>query len=91
MNTIVKFVAPAALVLAAFGAQASELALGDLSIQPVRAGAATSVAVQAPVGTPGDVAAGDIGVQPIGPSAVGTTTPVSMNAGPVRSRFVIGA
>ena len=30
MNTIAKFIAPVALVLAAFGAQASEIAPGDL-------------------------------------------------------------
>jgi len=91
MNTIAKLIAPAALVLAAFGAQAAEVTPGDLSIQPVRAGATTSVAIQAPVGTPGDVAAGDIGVQPIGPSVTSAAAPMRMSAEPVRSRFVIGA
>jgi hypothetical protein len=91
MNTLAKFVAPAALALVAFGAQASEVSRGDLSAQPARAGVATAAAVQAPVGTPGEVAAGDIGVQPIGPSAARATGPVSLSAEPVRSRFVIGA
>jgi hypothetical protein len=91
MNAIAQFVAPAALVLAAFGAQAAEVSQGDISTQPVRAGAATAAVVQVPTGTPGEVAAGDIGAQPIGPTAAKAAGPVSMNAEPVRSRFVIGA
>lgn len=91
MNTISRIVAPAALVLAAFGAQASEVTPGDLSVQPVRAGATTAVVIQSPVGTPGEVAAGDIGVQPIAPSAAGAVAPMSQRGTPVRSGFVIGA
>ena len=42
MNTIAKFIAPVALVLAAFGAQASEIAPGDLGLRTVVASTASA-------------------------------------------------
>jgi hypothetical protein len=66
MKSIAKVAAPLVLVFAAFGAQASELATGDIGAQPVTAG--TSMVVAAPGSTSplsasrgGEVGEGDIG------------------------------
>jgi len=61
MKSIAKVAAPLVLVFAAFGAQASELASGDIGAKPVTAG--TSMVVASPVSASrgGELGYGDIG------------------------------
>ena len=66
MKSIAKVAAPLVLVFAAFGAQASELATGDIGARPVTAG--TAMVVASPASTSpasasrsGELGAGDIG------------------------------
>ena len=65
MNTLTKILAPAALALAAFGAQAGEVTPGDIGAQPVQRGSAVAPVSSAPVMRSGEVLASDIGAQPV--------------------------
>ena len=65
MNTLTKILAPAALALAAFGAQAGEVTPGDIGAQPVQRGSAVAPVSSAPVMRSGEVLAQDIGAQPV--------------------------
>ena len=89
MNSIAKFIAPVALAFAAFGAQASQIAPGDIGFQPMVAGtaAAMSVAKGAPSG---ELAAGDIGTQSITAAKRAESTTDRM-AQPLRTTVVVGA
>lgn len=90
MNRFAKVLAPAALVLAAFGANASELGSGDFGTQSVRAGAQAAPTVVAPGHAVGEVAAGDLNTVAIAPAPV--RAPVSTMARPrVESGFAVGA
>jgi len=90
MNTIAKLIAPAALVLAAFGAQASEITTGDIGAQAVKGGSTAAVQITGPVGVSGEVAVGDLGLQPVTATRADRVTRDTM-AQPIRSLFAIGA
>jgi hypothetical protein len=90
MNRIAKILAPAALVLAAFGANASELGSGDLGTRAVQVGAQLAPLVVAPGQAVGEVAAGDLNTVAIAPAPV--RAPSSTMARPrVESAFAVGA
>lgn len=95
MNTFAKLVAPAALVLAAFGANASEIAPGDVGARGVvtvgssAAPSVTPVAAAKNVAV-GEVAIGDLGTLPVTRGNAPTTARPQM-AEPIRSPMVIGA
>lgn len=89
MTRIAKILAPAALVLAAFGANASELGAGDLGSHAVRSGAQTAPLVVAPGYAIGEVAAGDLNTVAMTPAPM--VTPASRMARPrIESGFVVG-
>jgi len=89
MNTIAKLIAPVALAFAAFGAQASEIAPGDIGFKPVMVGTAASMSVsQGARG--GELAAGDIGTQSI-TAAKRTVSTTDRMAQPLRTTIVVGA
>jgi hypothetical protein len=73
MNTIAKILAPAALVLASFGAQASDLAPGDFGTQPVLGGTAQKMAVVAAPAS-SDLAVGDFGTRMPATATIATDT-----------------
>jgi hypothetical protein len=89
MNTFAKFLAPAALVFAVFGAQAGEIAVGDIGALPVTGGSAAAVQIIGPIGVSGEVAVGDLGTLPV--TAQRSTRMRDGMAQPVRSLYVIGA
>jgi hypothetical protein len=90
MNTITKTLAAVTLGFAALGAQAGEVATGDLQAQ--RTAASSTVAASAPVaavaGVSGEVAAGDLGLRAVNR---GTAPAVTLVGGRIESRFAIGA
>lgn len=90
MNRFAKVLAPAALVLAAFGANASELGAGDHGAQSVRAGAQAAPLVVAPTHGTGEVAAGDLNTVAIAPAPLRAPAP-KMAAPRVESAFAVGA
>jgi len=90
MNTIAKFLAPAALALVAFGAQASEITAGDIGAQAVKGSSTMAVQATGPVGVSGEVAVGDLGLKPVTATRTDRATRDTM-AQPVRSLFAIGA
>ena len=90
MNTFTKLLAPAALAFAVFGAQAGEIAAGDIGAQPVTAGPSVAVRIDTPVGNSGEVAVGDLGTTPVTPSQAVPPTRNAMSQ-PVRSLYAIGA
>jgi hypothetical protein len=90
MNTIAKLLAPAALALVAFGAQAGEIAVGDIGSKPVMAGSAVAAPVTGPVGASGESVVGDLGAQKVSAQRV-AKQPRDTMAQPVRSLYAIGA
>jgi hypothetical protein len=90
MNTIAKLLAPAALALVAFGAQASEITSGDIAAQAVKGSSSAAVQISGPVGVSGEVAVGDLGLKPVTATRTDRATRDTM-AQPVRSLFAIGA
>jgi hypothetical protein len=90
MNTLAKLLAPAALALVAFGAQASEVTSGDIAAQAVKGGSTAAVQISGPVGVSGEVAVGDLGLKPVTATRTDRATRDTM-AQPVRSLFAIGA
>ena len=89
MNTIAKFVAPAVLALAAFGAQASQVTPQDIGFSPVVAGTASKMT--SIVGAPsGERAFGDVNIVPAAKATASVQRPDVM-AEPLRTTFVIGA
>ena len=89
MNTIAKFVAPAVLALAAFGAQASQVTSQDIGFSPVVAGTASKMT--SIVGAPsGERAFGDVNIVPAAKATASVQRPDVM-AEPLRTTFVIGA
>jgi hypothetical protein len=89
MNTFAKFLAPAALVFAVFGAQAGEIAVGEIGFQPAKPGSATPVQITGQAGLSGEVAVGDLGLKPV--TASRTSRPRDTMAQPIRSLYVVGA
>lgn len=90
MNTISKLLAPAALAFAVFGAQAGEIAAGDVGFQPGKPSSATAVQITGPVGASGEIAVGDLGAQNVSAQRV-AKQPRDTMAQPVRSLYAIGA
>jgi hypothetical protein len=89
MNTIAKFVAPAVLALAAFGAQASQVTPKDIGFSPVVAGTASKMT--SIVGAPsGERAFGQVNTVPAAKST-GTVGQPAVIATPVRAMVVVGA
>ena len=89
MNTIAKFIAPAVLALAAFGAQASQIAPGDVGFQPVVAG--TAAKMTSVVGAPsGERALGEVNTVPAAKGTASVGRPAA-TAPPLRTTFVVGA
>jgi len=93
MNAITKTLAAVTLGLAALGAQAGEIAPGDLNPRAVGSSQAAPLVAaldrqaQAPAMN-GALAIGDLGAQPV---SAGTAPRVSMAGGRVMSQFAIGA
>lgn len=90
MNTFAKIAAPVALVLAAFGAQASELAPGDVGTRAVVASTSQPLAIAGPASKSGEIAVGDVGFVPVVRGTATADAP-TRTAVPVRSPMVIGA
>ena len=89
MNTLAKFVAPAVLALAAFGAQASQIAPGDVGFQPVVAGTASEL--PAVVGAPsGERALGEVNTVPAAKGTASVGRPAA-TATPLRTTDMVGA
>ena len=89
MNTLAKFVAPAVLALAAFGAQASQIAPGDVGFQPVVAGTASEMT--AVVGAPsGERALGEVNTVPAAKGTASVGRPAA-TATPLRTTDMVGA
>jgi len=80
MNTFTKRLAPAALALAVFGAQAGE----------ITAGPAVAVRIDTQIVPSGEVVVGDLGIKPVTPSQAVPPTRNAMSQ-PVRSLYAIGA
>ena len=95
MNTLTKVLAPAALVLAAFGAQAGEVTPGDIGASPVQRGSATVRVSTLPAAASGEVLAQDIGAQPVvkapAQRAEGTATRTAQRVQPTTSFYNVGA
>lgn len=90
MTRFTRILAPAALALAAFGANASELGTGDLGTRAVQAGAQAAPVVVAPGQAVGEVAAGDLNTVAI--SSAPVPAPASTVARPrIESTFALGA
>jgi hypothetical protein len=89
MNTIAKFVAPAVLALAAFGAQASQVTSQDIGFSPVVAGTASKMTTI--VGAPsGERAFGDVNTVPAAKATASIERPAVMSEKLITTR-VIGA
>jgi hypothetical protein len=87
MNAISKTLAAVTLGFAALGAQAGEIATGDLQSQ--RAAASSTVVMPASVaGVSGEIAVGDLGLRAVNS---GTAPAVTMAGGRIESRFAVGA
>jgi len=93
VNAITKTLAAVTLGFAALGAQAGEVAPGDLNTRAVGSSqaaplvAAVDRQAQAPVMN-GALAVGDLGAQPV---SAGTAPRMTMAGGRVVSQFAIGA
>ena len=93
MKRILNVAVPAALAVAAFGANASELAPGDLGIGPVKAVAGTPAAPVARQPALGELAPGDLGAQRLVPALRAGTPRIAAprTAVPPRVDPVVGA
>jgi len=92
MNAITKTLAAVTLGFAALGAQAGELATGDLQAQRAVASSTAALSVPTPIGrlagVSGEVASGDLGLQAV---TRGTAAAQPMTGQRIDSRFAIGA
>jgi hypothetical protein len=89
MNTIAKFIAPVALALAAFGAQASQVTPQDIGVSPVVAGTASKMTTI--VGAPsGERALGEVNTVPAAKATASIERPAVM-ADKLLTTVVIGA